>query len=267
MAAAVAIAAALWNMKTARTVARLHAGHKANAPPFSHDELVGLPDPVVRYFEFALTPGQGLVRNARIRQSGEFAVRADSWSPFTAVEYFSVEPRGFLWDARIRMAPLISFYVHDGYSAGEGAMYGTLAALVPVVNQRGTPNMASGELLRYLAEAPLLPTALLPREGVSWQAINDSTARATLADGATEVSCDVCFSERGEIVRISAMRYRDVDGKAVLTPWIGHWRDYRRVNGMMIPMSGEVEWVLPEGAFPYWRGRAVDARYEFALPK
>lgn len=164
------------------------------------------------------------------------------------------------------MAPLISFYVHDGYLAGEGAMHGTLAALVPVVNQRGTPNIAAGELLRYLAEAPLLPTALLPREGVSWQAISESTARATLADGATTVSCDVSFSERGEIVRISAVRYRDADGKAVLTPWIGHWRDYRRVNGMMIPMSGEVEWVLPEGALPYWRGRTLDAQYEFALP-
>jgi hypothetical protein len=145
-------------------------------------------------------------------------------------------------------------------------MYGKLAALVPVVNQRGTPKMASGELLRYLAEAPLLPTALLPREGVSWEAISESTARATLADGATKVSCDVCFSERGEIVRISVMRYRDADGEALLTPWIGHWRDYRRVNGMMIPMAGEVEWVLPEGAFSYWRGRTLTAQYEFALP-
>ncbi len=33
---------------------------------------------------------------------------------------------------------------------------------------------------------------------------------------------------------------------------------------MMVPMSGKVEWVLPEGPFPYWRGRIVDAQYDFA---
>jgi uncharacterized protein DUF6920 len=32
-------------------------------------------------------------------------------------------------------------------------------------------------------------------------------------------------------------------------------RDYRRVSGMMIPPGAEVEWVLPEGRFTYWRGR------------
>lgn len=94
-ATAFAIAAALWNVKTARIVARLHAGHRGEAPSFSYDELVGLPDPVVRYFEFALTPGQSLVRNARIRQSGEFAMRADSWMPFAAVSTFRFSRAAF----------------------------------------------------------------------------------------------------------------------------------------------------------------------------
>ena len=266
IAAALTVAVVRWNVETARSVARLRARHDAEAPAFSRDDLAGLPDPVVRYFEFALTPGQPVVRTARLRQVGEFAMRADSWSPFTAVEYFSAAPPGFLWDARIRMAPATSVYVRDGYSGGEGVMYGALLALVPVVNERGTSTMASGELLRYLAEAVLLPTALLPRDGISWKPLGESTARVTLTDGDTTVSCDVDFSERNEIVRISAMRYRDADGKFGLTPWVGHFSEYRRVEGMMIPMSGEVEWVLPEGPFPYWRGRIVDAHYDFALP-
>jgi hypothetical protein len=261
IAAALTVAALLWNSVTARKVARLHKPFDAKASRFSRDDLAGLPDPVVRYFEFALTPGQPLVRNARFEQVGDFAMRANCWSPFTAVEYFSVEPRGFLWDARIRLAAMIPLYVRDGYFAGEGAMYGTVAAIAPVVNQRGTSQMASGELLRYLAELVLLPTALLPSGGISWKPLDHNTARVTLTDGPTTVSCDVAFSERGEIVRVSAMR-NFADRKLELTPWVGRFSDYRRVNGMMVPMSSEVEWVLPEGPFSYWRGQIQNVHYE-----
>jgi len=60
----------------------------------------------------------------------------------------------------------------------------------------------SGELLRYLGEAALFPTALLPRGGISWSSLSGNRARVTLADGLTKVSCDVDFGDRGEIVRI-----------------------------------------------------------------
>ena len=187
-------------------------------------------------------------------------MRPDTWSPFTAVQNFSAAPPGFLWDARIRIAPAIYAYVHDGYAGREGVMYGAISALVPVVNERGTSMMATGELLRYLAEAVFFPTALLPRGGVSWAPVDDRTARVTLTDGDTTVACDVDFGERNEIVGISAMRYRNDE----LTRWVGHFGDYRRVDGMMIPMSGAVEWMLPDGPAPYFRAHLVDTRYDFA---
>ncbi|MGI8509922.1 MAG: DUF6544 family protein [Gemmatimonadaceae bacterium] len=124
--------------------------------------------------------------------------------------------------------------------------------------------MASAELLRYLAEAVWLPTALLPSARVSWTPVSDTVAIATLTDDQTSTTLDVYFGERGEIVRIATMRYRDVDGTPVLTPWVGHFGNYQRVKGMMIPMSGDVEWVLPGGLFPYWRTHVVSADYEFA---
>jgi hypothetical protein len=33
---------------------------------------------------------------------------------------------------------------------------------------------------------------------------------------------------------------------------------------MMVPTSGDVEWQLPTGPLPYWRGRVVSADYDFA---
>jgi len=267
-AAAVAVGTVLWNRATERAVGRLtgKAPTSNGAAPtrYSRDQLVGLPAPVASYFEFALTPGQPLVRRAHFRQAGVFSTRPGVWSPFTSEQYFSVRPPGFVWDASIRMAPLVSVRVRDSYLAGEGVMYAKAAALVTVANQRGTPEMASGALMRYLAEAVWLPTALLPCEGVSWEAVDDRTARATLADAATIVSVDVHFGAGGRIVRIEAMRYRDVNGTPVLTPWVVHLRDYARADGMMIPVAGEVAWLLPEGPLPYWRGRTVEASYELA---
>ncbi|MFL5576704.1 MAG: DUF6544 family protein, partial [Gemmatimonadaceae bacterium] len=219
-----------------------------------------------RYFELALTPGQPLVRRARIEWAGEFHARPDGpWSPFTAVQHFSVRPPGFVWDADIRMARLLPTRVRDGYLRGEGTMLGRVAGLVTVVDQRGTPEMAAGTLSRYLGEAVWLPTALLPSAGVSWAPIDERSARATLTDGVTTVSLDVRFGPRGEIAAVSAMRHRDVDGTPVLTPWRARLTaDYMRVDSMKIPRGGEAEWVLPEGPLPYWRGHVVGADYEYA---
>jgi hypothetical protein len=263
IAGALAIGAVVWTAETGRLATRLHTRNEPEAP-YSRDDLAGLPAPVVRYFDFALTPGQLLVRGARLRQTGAMALRPNSWSRFTATEYFGVDPPGFVWDANIHVAPLVSVHVRDGYWAGEGTMTGKLAAIVPVVDEHGTPEMASAELLRYLAEAVLLPTALLPRHGIAWTALDDQSARATVTDAGMTVSCDVSFGERNQIERIRAMRYRDVGGKCVLVPWVGHFGDYRRIDGMMIPMFADVEWVLAGKKVPYWRGRVVEARYEFA---
>jgi hypothetical protein len=72
---------------------------------------------------------------------------------------------------------------------------------------------------------------------------------------------DVFFGANGEIVRVEAERMRDVGGTGVPTPFVGHVGEYARIDGMMIPVAGEVEWVLPEGRLMFWKGRIVDASY------
>jgi hypothetical protein len=63
---------------------------------------------------------------------------------------------------------------------------------------------------------------------------------------------------------MSAMRHRDVNGTPALTPWAGRFSSYARVGGMMVPTDGEVGWVLPDGWYPYWRGRTVKTELELA---
>ena len=178
-AAAIGAGTLLWNRSTARAVARLAPGGTVGR--FTREQLAGLPAPVVRYFEFALTPGQPLIRTARIEHEGEFRGSLDApWSPFKSVQHFSVDPPGFVWDAAIRMGPLVTVRVRDSYLEGNGSMRASVAGLIPVVNAWGRTDLASGALHRYLAESVWLPTALLPGRGVTWEPIDNNAARATL---------------------------------------------------------------------------------------
>lgn len=265
--AAVAIGNLVWKRGTSRAVRQLgpEAGAAASGT-FSRRQLEGLPAPVARYFDYALTPGQRLIRSARLEHKGKFRGGLDEpWSPFTSVQHFSARPPGFVWDAAIHLAPLLTVRVRDSYVGGTAGMQGKIASLIPVVSQSGGASLNAGALHRLLAEMVWLPTALLPGQGVSWTAVDDSTARATLTDAGTSVWLDFQFNDKGEVVRVSTpARYRDVEGTAVPTPWAGTFGDWQEVDGMRVPMEGEVEWILPEGRLSYWRGRIAGIRHDFS---
>jgi hypothetical protein len=262
--AAVAVGNLLWKRATKNAVRRLGSDAPA-AGVFSREHLEGLPAPVLRYFELALTPGQRLLRGARMEHKGFFRGGLDEpWSPFTSVQHFSSQPSGFVWDAAIHLAPLLTVRVRDSYIGGTGRMQGKIASLIPVIDQSGGAELNAGALHRLLAEMVWLPTALLPGRGVTWTAIDDTTARATLSDSGTTVWLDFQFSRTGEILGVSTPeRYRDVEGTAVPTPWAGTFGSYQEVDGMRVPTEGEVAWILPEGRLSYWRGRIVRSAYDF----
>jgi hypothetical protein len=95
--------------------------------------------------------------------------------------------------------------------------------------------MAQSALARWLGEAPWFPTALLPGSFVPWKAVDDSTARATVSDGSVQASADFHFAASGEITRFTAMRYREADGTAVLTPFEGRYGALRAALGRHDP--------------------------------
>lgn len=268
-AAAAALGSAHWNRTAARAARRLFADREgergARSGVFLPERLDGLPEPVARYFRFALTPGQATVRQAHLRQAGELLMPSGSaWRRFEAVQHVTAASRGFLWDASIPIAPLLSIRVLDGYVDGRGLSRARAAGLVPLGVGRDTPELASASLLRWLAEAVWWPTALLPSAGVTWIGLDDRSARAMLVDRGTRAWLDFRFGTGGEIVGCSGWRHRDVNGRPVLTRWAGRYHDYERAGGMSVPMAAEVEWMTSRGPLPCWRGRILEIGYAFA---
>ena len=184
------------------------------------------------------------------------------WRPFSAMQHFTVDPPGFVWDASFEIVPLVPVRVVDLYKAGEGALRAKILSTIPIVDAKPSPEMNSGELVRYLAETVWFPTALLPGEGVDWAPIDEHSARATLNHNGTTVSLVFYFNIRNEVERVFAeSRYREVDGAFEPTPWTGHFSNYQVRNGMLIPIDGKVAWNLPGGDLSYWRGHLEEIEF------
>lgn len=69
---------------------------------------------------------------------------------------------------------------------------------------QGSDELARGEFMRWFAEAPWYPTALLPSQGVRWQAVDDTSAQATLVDGPLTVTLLFRFNAEGLIASFRA---------------------------------------------------------------
>jgi hypothetical protein len=260
-------AVALRRRSVAREIedARRRLDRTGTAPDqavFDPERVAALPAPIRRYLERVLEPEQAPVERVELAQAGEFRFgdTESSWRPFEATQVYTVSPPGFVWDAVIQVLPHLSARVLDAYVDGDGLLRANLLGAVPVASAGPDRRMNEAELQRYLSETPWFPTALLPGAGVTWEGIDDRSARATLTDGDVTATATFHVDGDGLLEELTADRYRqDVDGTA---PWIGSYRAYEGRNGMLVPTEAEVAWEGESGREPYWRGRitAVDHR-------
>ena len=257
-----------WNRDTELLHQRLQAARRPVLPQHvDFRELEGLPAPVQRYFQTVLKPGAPMVAAVHVKHRGTFNMGESEpqWKPFTSKQLVIAQRPGFDWNGKVEVFPGVHALVHDAYVAGEGILHVEVAGLATVADLRGTRAVAEGELMRFLAEAAWYPTALLPSQGVKWEAGDGRSARATLREGETEITLQFRFSEDGTIDSVrAASRGRTVGGRIVPTAWHGRFWNYRQHDGMLVPMDGEVAWELPEGPYPYWRGQITELAYEFA---
>jgi hypothetical protein len=257
-----------WVGNTRDLISRMEAARVAPASTrYDERELEGLPPPVQRYFRAVLRDGQAIIAAVGVDHTGTFNMgeTADQWKPFTSRQRVVTRRPGFVWDGRVEMMPGLPVRVHDAYVAGEGILHPAILGLFTLMDLRDRGDVAHGELIRFFAEAACYPTALLPSQGVRWQARDDCSATATMADGPLSLTLLVRFNEEGPIESVLAeARGRTVGKGIVMTPWEGRWSNYQLRDGMRVPMSGEVAWLTPQGRKPYWRGTVTALSFEFA---
>jgi len=259
---AVAIRRRRFDRETAAAVDELRSAATSETDSeevYTREDLADLPDPVQRYLDATLTEGQPRARTARVEQHGEIRL-GESWKSFTATQHFAVDPPGFVWDATVEFAPFLPVRVVDAYADGEGSLRAKLLSALTVSAAAPSPEVNESELIRYLGESAWIPTALLPGAGVEWEAIDDESARATLEDGETTASLVFHFQDE-EVSRVhTEARYRQEDDD--VAPWTGYFDAYEEFDGVRVPTEAEVEWNLPDGDQPYWRGEVETVTYD-----
>lgn len=214
-----------------------------------------LPALVRRYLERARPAGGTVPREVRVGQAGEMWLKPGGRRlRFTAVEQFAVEEVAFSWRARFPIAPFVSLQVVYRYASGEGALEGRLFREVPVMRASG-PELGVGEAMRYLAELPWVPHAMLANPELEWRELDAQTVEVATRVGSASAAVRLGFDAAGDIVGAFAEARPRPEGKAsVPTPWGGVFHDYGVLDGIRVPLHAEVSWELPQGRFSYWRG-------------
>lgn len=263
-----AYGASRWAESTQALLGRLEAARlPATAARYDARELEGLPAPVQRYFRAVLRDGQRIVTAVTIEHAGSFNISqtGEQWKAFTSRQRVVTRRPGFVWDARVAIMPGMAVHVHDAYVAGQGILKPSVLGLYALADLRGEGEIARGELMRYFAEAAWYPTALLPSQGVRWDAVDDHSAQATMADGTLGVTMRVDFDGAGLIASILVQaRGATIGNTIVATPWECRVTNYGERDGMRVPLTGEAAWLHPQGRKPYWRGMITSTAYEFA---
>jgi hypothetical protein len=256
-----------WNSFTRELRDKLQAARQTIDPATVNlADVSTLPQVVQRYLRKALKDGQQKIAGVRVRHTGTFnqSETAEQWKPFTSDQQVATERPGFDWNATIRMMPALPVRVHDAYADGEGILAASVFGAFPVASMRDRGDVARGELMRFVAESLWYPTVLLPGQRVRWEAAGRNSANLTFIDGSIHVVLLFTFTadDLVESVRAEA-RGRAVADKVVPTPWEGRVWGYAEREGMLVPLDGEVAWLLPEGRKPYWRGHITEIAYEF----
>jgi hypothetical protein len=297
----------LWERAIQEWQDDLLQGPKVDAPR-TQQSWDDLPDVVQRYFSEAIRLPTGTeIRSVRFSQRGTFQTHPDNaWTSFTAEQVVSANPPGFVWDASIAMFPYFDRWpliqMCHAWTQGKAALTVALLnvwelALVPhhaenpIRQSRMDKELELGEAMRWLAESFLVPTSLLPAEGlVVWIPVvsQDGTPSANqallhLQDSfhLPEARLVVTFDESSKMpIRIYGFRpaWLDSSQDYVITEWQGFFEEFQQldVGGgvddddavVLVPAHMKLGWIHPgTGDLElYFEGFNYDLAFSFEAP-
>jgi hypothetical protein len=206
----------------------------------------------------ARVDGVRACRGSFLRQKGEMRLAPDApWRDFRAQEWFLGSGVTFRWRARLHMAPLLRATVADSFEDGRGMLRVAILGM-PIVRSSGSP-CDRGEAMRGLAELPWRPWAFREALPLSWKMVSAGALCGTFDDGHTRASVEFEIDADGHVLGASvAQRPRRLAKSVVSTPWSGVFRDYRKLDGILVPTYAEASWHLETGKFTYWRGHVTE---------
>lgn len=255
-----------FNQKVKREVQELFndIDIKDEATIIRQEDLAELPLPVQKWMINSQVVDKEKIKAVRLKQKLMMKTEETKpWLPAEAEQYFSVKEPGFIWKAKVNMAPMVFFTGLDKYYEGKGKMKINVFSLIPVVDSEGK-EIDQSTLQRYLAEIIWFPSAALS-DYIEWEELDDFSAKATMSYKGVSASAMFYFNEKGDVINFNTRRYMEKDGKYVLEDWGGVPEEYKEFNGIRIPYKGKVMWRLKTGDFTWLQYEITEVEYNKPL--
>lgn len=195
---------------------------------FDAKALVGLDEPVRRYFLHALPGGPPPATGARLRIRGRIKVGA--WLRFDSV--WEGDGRSYDWRALCGLGPLRPLRVHDRFADGTGFMDIRLRPGLTLLHAAGEDTARSGAG-RAALEANWVPGSLLPERGVTWRADSENVIVAVVDVPPERPEIRFRLGADGQVRSQSAMRWQGASSGYV--PFGVDVQAERTFGGVTIP--------------------------------
>lgn len=223
-------ASAGWHQSAETRLAQLRA-----PATFTENELGDLPEPVRRYLRASIAPGTPLAQSARFRMQG--SIRQGRWWLHFRARQILAPLHGFVWAARLGRGLLVG---SDRYARGNGTMEWKLLGLLPVLHAEG-PDLAHSSAGRAGAEAVWVPTAMLPRFGVTWIAANAHHITASYRLDNFEIELHYTLDHDARVRSIALHRWGG-PGNTGFHRFVHELTEYTTFDGVTIPSTGRGGW-------------------------
>ncbi|MGB5371244.1 MAG: DUF6544 family protein [Flavobacteriaceae bacterium] len=229
-----------------------------NNGPVTEKDLERLPPVVQRYLRYVGALGKPKISNVKIVFEGEMRDKGQDWFKFTSEQYnfFDHPTRLFFMKAKIKGLPTHGYHSYKPDGAG---MLIKLLSIFPVVEIQGE-EMFPTETVTFFNDLCLFAPARLIDERISWESIDDFSAKATFTTGGAPISAVLSFNEKGQLINfISNDRFSVSEMKSY--PFSTPAKDYEIVNGYHLATHGEAIWHYPDGEFVYGKFKLISITY------
>lgn len=230
---------------------------------FNQNRYAELPSPVIKWLENSGAMEKGNINSVYLEQEIKLKLKPEQkdWSNATAKQYFTTDPPAFNWSIDLSMYGFLNVVGRDKFENGRGEMLIKLLSIIPVANAKEDSKIDQASLQRYLAEIVWFPTAALSKY-IEWEAIDETSAKATMNYKGTEGSGVFYFNDRGDFVKFVTNRYADAEDNEP-KKWTVTALKTSEMNGIRIPTECEAKWKLDSGEWTWLWLKVENIEYNF----
>lgn len=239
----------------------LKAYNDPNPGILTLEDIERLPAPVQKYLAYAGVIGKPKVWNFKVVCEGRMKASSDKWMKITTVQYNFIKKPTRMYYLKADMSGIPCYGLH-AYKHETGTMLVKILGLIPVVNGKGK-EMNEGDCVTLFNDMCLVAPASLIDERITWETVDDLTAKATFTNGSIAVSALLYFNANGELVNfVSDDRYLSGTGATYQKlRWSTPVKDYAGLvvgdvnrlpmqpdrNGVKLASYAEAVWTMPDG--------------------